>query len=230
MIGGKLRKAMAIAACLATLGVWLPDRAVGDDAGFYIGVSAFGGHTNVRKISASGLAGTLLINHDDDTTAGAAGSFGYRFGNVPLRAELEVGYRIRQDIDLRAVNGPATVGYENNLSSTTVLLGLAYEFRGESDWRPFVSAMMGWARNTSDVDRTVIATNATTNVTTDDDNLALGATLGIDYLLSDQWDLGTAYRFLYLGGFDSGTLAGGESLSSDRITSHDLMVTVRYLF
>lgn len=230
MMRGFLRKAAALAACLAMLGVGQADVAMADEAGFYVGLSAFGGETDVRKISTSGFGGALTIYHDDDITAGVAGSFGYRFGEVPLRAELEIGHRFRQDIDVRDVNGPASIGYENNLSSTTVLLGLAYEFRGDADWRPFVGAMVGWARNTSEVDRTVLATNAMSSTTNHNDELALGATVGIDYLLSERWDLGAAYRFLYLGGFDSGTMAGGDSFEADRITSHDLMVTIRYQF
>ncbi len=230
MIGGKALEVVACAATLIGLVVWQQEPVVADDSGFYLGISAFGGSTDVRKISGTGIGGALMINHDDDTTGGAAGSIGYRFGELPLRAEVEVGYRIRQDIDARDVNGPASIGYENNLSSTTVLLGLTYEFRGESDWQPFVGAMVGWARNTSDVDRTVLATGTTTNFTNDDDNLAYGATVGIDYLISEHWDLGAAYRFLSLGGFDTGAMAAGDQLEADRITSHDLMVTVRYKF
>ena len=230
MIRGRATKVAAIAASLIGLVVWRPEPAIADDSGFYLGISAFGGSTNVRKISGTGIGGALVINHDDDLTAGGAGSLGYRFSELPLRAEVEVGYRFRQDIDARDVNGPASVGYENNLSSTTVLLGLAYEFRGESDWQPFVGAMVGWARNTSDVDRTVLANGAMTNVTNEDDNLAYGATVGIDYLINEHWDLGAAYRFLYLGGFDTGVMAAGDRFEADRITSHDLVVTVRYQF
>lgn len=230
MNGGRRRKLVACAASLTWLAVWWAEPVAADDSGFYVGLSAFGGSTDVRKISASGIGGALTINHDDDITAGGAASVGYRFSDLPLRTEVEVGYRYRQDVDARDVNGPASIGYEDNLSSTTVLLGLAYEFRGGSDWQPFVGAMIGWARNSSDVDRTVLATGTTTNFSNDDDNLAYGATVGIDYLISDHWDLGAAYRFLYLGGFDTGTMVAGDRFEADRITSHDLVVTLRYQF
>ena len=90
--------------------------------------------------------------------------------------------------------------------------------------------MAGLAHNTSNVDRTSLATGTRTNCDNSQDNLALGAAAGFDYALSDHWDLGAAYRFIYLGGFDTGPMLAGDSFGADDMVSHDLVLSIEYRF
>jgi opacity protein-like surface antigen len=198
-----------------------------EDGNFYFGLNGFGGWSDPGDISTSGT-GTIQERNTDDLAAGGGAAIGYRYGDVPIRVELEVMHRVRVDVDLRDTTN--NIGYENNLASTTAMLGMAYEFRDEGNWTPFVGGHVGVARNTSEVTRSNIAAGTSATTETDDDNLAVAASVGIDYAATEVLDFGAAYRFSYLGGFDTGTLGGGDSIDGDPFTAHDLVLTVRFNF
>jgi opacity protein-like surface antigen len=215
------------------LALWL-GAAAGADAqivreGAYVGLRLTGGQSMVEDITATGLTGALVENNTEDPTAAAGGVFGYRFADVPLRLEGELSHRFRMDLDLRDNGGQGT-GFENNLSSTYALLSAAWEIRTDSAWTPFVGGSVGWARNTSDIERTNLTTNAVTSTETSTDNLALGVMLGVDYELSRHWGTELAYRYLDMGKVESGQLSGGEQIDADTYVSHDLMFSVLYRF
>jgi hypothetical protein len=125
-----------------------------EDGNFYFGLNGFGGWSDPGDISTSGT-GTIQERNTDDLAAGGGAAIGYRYGDVPIRVELEVMHRVRVDVDLRDTTN--NIGYENNLASTTAMLGVAYEFRDEGNWTPFVGGHLGVARNTSEVTRSNIA-------------------------------------------------------------------------
>jgi len=161
--------------------------------------------------------------------AGGGAALGWRFDDdMPLRLEVEVLHRVRVDVDLRDTTN--SVGYENNLSSTSAFLGLGYEFRNESRWTPFVAAHIGMAQNTSDVERTNLNNLSKTSTENDETSVAFGASLGVDFRLTEVLDLGTAYRYSYLGGFDTGALSGGESIDGDPFMAHDLLLSLQFNF
>ncbi|MDW3205430.1 MAG: outer membrane beta-barrel protein [Alphaproteobacteria bacterium] len=197
------------------------------DEGLYFAIRGFGGYSDPGDISGKGT-GTLSERNTADPAAGGGAALGWRLGDTPLRVEVEVLHRVRVDVDLR--DNANSVGYENNLSSTTALLGLGYEFRNDSRWTPFLAAYGGLARNTSSVDRTNLNNGTVTTTENDDDNLALAAAAGFDYRLTQVLDLGASYRFSYLGGFDTGTMSGGESIDGSPFTSHDLVLSIQFNF
>lgn len=201
--------------------------ALAEGGNFYFGLNGFGGWSDPGDISTSGT-GTIQERNTADLAAGGGAAIGYRYGDTPIRVELEVMHRVRVDVDLRDTTN--NIGYENNLSSTTAMLGVAYEFRNDGNWTPFLGGHAGIARNTSEVDRDNLANGTRVTTETDDDNLALAASAGVDYALTEVLDLGAAYRFSYLGGFDTGTLSGGDSIDGDPFTAHDLVLTVRFNF
>ncbi|MEQ8440651.1 MAG: outer membrane beta-barrel protein [Roseitalea porphyridii] len=196
--------------------------------GLYFGIRGFGGYSDPGDISSTGTA-TLSERNTADPAAGGGAALGWRFGNdLPLRMEIEVLHRVRVDVDLRDTAN--SVGYENNLSSTTAFLGLGYEFRNDSWWTPFVAAHLGMAQNTSTVDRTNLNNNSVTTTENDETSVAFGTSLGVDFRLTEVLDFGTAYRFSYLGGFDTGTMAGGESIEGDPFMAHDLLLSLQFNF
>ena len=200
-----------------------------EDGRAYLGLKGVGAFlAEVQDVTTTGMT-AFQINNDEDLVAGAGGVLGYSFGDVPLRAELEIGYRFRFDFDARD-NGPPTIGYENNLNTTTALVNVAWEIRHfGDDWVPYLGASVGWARNTSEVDRnnfsgTVVTTENST------DNLALGIMAGFTWYFGDNYGLDLGYRYINLGEVESGTLAGGESFQADNYVSNELMLSLNYRF
>ncbi|WP_425406796.1 outer membrane protein [Hwanghaeella sp.] len=195
----------------------------------YIGLKGVGSFlSEVQDVTTVGMT-AFQINNDEDLVAGAGGVLGYSFGDVPLRAEFEVGYRFRFDFDARD-NGPPTIGYENNLNTTTALVNLAWEIRHfGKDWVPYLGASVGWARNTSEIDRNNFA-GAIVTTENSTDNLALGVMAGLSWYVTDSFGVDIGYRFINLGEVDSGPLAGGESFKADNYTSNEVTLSLNYRF
>ena len=214
--------------CLALALILCAPGAGAGEPSAYIGLKSVGGFAKVEDIRTAGIT-AFQINNDDDLIAGVSGVFGYRFGSVPLRAEAELGYRFRFDFDARDT-GPPVIGYENNLSTTTALINLAWEIRHfGDDWVPYLGATVGWARNTSDIERDTFVAGVTTTEN-DTDNLALGLIAGFTWNLSDSFALDVGYRMINLGEVESGTLAGGESFTAENYISNEATLSLNYRF
>lgn len=225
----KLFTKFAVATALigGILAVGPAEQAQARDEGLYFALRGFGGYSDPGDLGTTGV-GTLSERNTADLSAGGGGAFGYRLDDdMPLRFELEVLHRVRVDVDLRDTAN--NIGYENNLSSTTAMVGLGYEFRMDG-WTPFLAAYAGMASNNSAVDRTNLANGTLTSTDNAQTNFAAAFGGGIDYELTQVLDLSAAYRFFYLGGFDTGTLAGGDSIDGDPFTSHDLVLSIQFNF
>lgn len=222
----KLTKNLISAVGAAVIGLSV-SAAHAEDGGYFLSLKGFGGWSDPGDISSTGT-GTLSERNTADLAAGGGAAIGYQFADAPFRLEAEVLHRVRVDVDSRDTTN--NIGYENNLSSTTALMGLAYEFRNDGSWTPFVGGYAGLAQNTSSVDRTNLAAGTTTTTENDQTDLAVAATMGVDFAATEVLDFGVAYRFSYLGGFDTGTMAGGDSIEGDPFLAHDLVLSVRFNF
>lgn len=198
-----------------------------DESGLYFELRGFGGYTDPGDISSTNTA-TLTERNTTDLTAGGGAALGWTFDALPLRIEAELMHRVRTDVDLR--DDTNAIGYENNLSSTTALIGVAYEFRNDSPYTPFLAGHFGMAKNASEVNRTNIGTGAIAGHDNDTTNAALGASVGLDSRLTEVVDFTASYRFTYVGSFETGTLAGGETIEGDPILNHDLVIGFRFNF
>jgi len=199
-----------------------------DDAEVYLGLKGVGGFAKLEDVKTTGVT-ALQINNDDDQVAGLSGVLGYRFANIPLRTEAELGYRFRFDFDARD-NGPPTIGYENNLSTLTALVNVAWEIRHFGpDWVPYLGATFGWSRNSSDIERNSFVA-AITSTENDTDNLALGINAGFLWNVSDNFALELGYRMINLGEVESGTLAGGETINAENYISNEAIFSLNYRF
>lgn len=215
-----------LAAIVAGTSLAAPAMAEERGDNFYLAVRGFGGYSDPGDISSTNT-GTIQERNTADPAAGGGAAIGYRFGDTPLRLEFELMHRVRVDVDLRDTTN--NIGYENNLASTTAMVGLGYEYRTDTRWTPFVAGYAGLARNTSDVERTIIG-GASTSFENDSDNLAVAAAIGFDYRLTQVLDLGASYRFSYLGMFETGTMSGGDSIEGDPFTAHDLVISLQFNF
>lgn len=198
-----------------------------DRGGFYAGLRLVGSVADLKDVEGVGFSGPLVINQDSDIVGGGGGVVGYRWGWLPLRTEMEVGYRVRFDWNTRDDGSPA-VGYQDNLDSTNVLFNMLFEYRNKSDFTPFFGGTLGWARNHSSVDRTNLATSATESQDYTENNLAWGVMLGLDWAFARTWSAEFAYRYIDLGPASTGAFSGGDEVKSDAYVSHDIMLSAMY--
>lgn len=223
MIGRRLALIMGFVVVAAS------PAAAEDAGGFYVGVRGTGSLAELDSVNANGFAGSSNVQNDSDSNIGIGAVVGYRWQDIPLRTEIEGGYRFRFDFDAQD-SGPPVTDYEVNIATTTVLLNALLEWRNDTEFTPFVGGSVGWARHSSDTSRVVIPTQAETSKTTDKDNLAWGVMAGVGWEFLDHWSAELAYRYTDLGEVDAGSFSGGDSLSADDYISHDLLLTVSYRF
>ncbi len=195
----------------------------------YLGIRAIGSFAELDDVNSSGFGGGLNIQNDTDTVAGLGGVVGYRWQGIPLRTEIEAGYRFRFDLDAQDLGAPA-IDYEADIATTTVLFNAMLEWRNESDFTPFIGGSIGWARHSSDTKRINTGTQAKVSKDTDEDNLAWGGMAGVDWHFAERWSADIAYRYLNLGDVDAGRFSGGDGVDADDYTSHDIMLSVNFRF
>lgn len=223
------RKGLSVLAFAVAAGAAVPALAQESEGGVYLGLRGVGAFVEADDVDVQGFTGSKNIQNDSDLVAGLAGIVGYRWEDIPLRTEVEGGYRFRFDFDLQDTGAPVT-DYETNLESVVVLFNAVLEWRNESDFTPFIGGSIGWARNKAETTRVVIPTQASTDKDEDSDNLAWGVMAGVDWEFIDQWSAGLAYRYLDLGEIETGTFSGGDGVEANDYTSHDVLLTVSYRF
>lgn len=213
----------------------LPARAAEDDVymlrDMYLGLRAIGAVSMMDGLDTRNFGGTLNAQNDEDEVAGLGGILGYRWRALPLRTELEVAHRFRFDLDLQDRAAPV-IDYEANVRTTSVLFNAFYEWRNGSAFTPFVGGSVGWARNTADSDRVVIAPGlARSSKETDTDNLAWGGMLGVDWRFAENWSAELAYRYIDLGEVEVGPFsANNDGVTVDDYTAHDVIISLSYRF
>lgn len=198
-------------------------------AGIYLGLRGVGSLSSLDDVSTSGFAGGTQTQNDSDSVAGLGGFVGYRWQDLPLRTEVEAAYRFRFDFDVRDQGAPV-IDYEANVASITVLFNAILEWRNESDFTPFIGGTVGWARHDSETTRVNVPTQASVSQDTTKDNLAWGGLAGVEWEFAEHWSAGLAYRYINLGEVDAGSFSGGDSVSADDYTSHDLLLSFSYRF
>lgn len=224
------------AGCRATLAVGValaacaPALAEDGAGGLFMGVRAIGAVSEINDVETTGFTGPASIETDRDEVAGLGVVFGYAMRGVPLRVELEVTRRIRFDLDVRDAVPSAVIDNEINVATTSALFNALLEWRNSSDFTPFAGASLGWARNSTDNDRTAIATQIKTSHQNDEDNFAWGAMAGVDWKFAESWAAGLAYRYIDLGNVDTGLAPTGDRIVGDKYVSHDVLLSLIFHF
>ena len=196
--------------------------------GRYFGLRFIGSVAEVQDTKATNFSGNLQINNDEDLAAGNSLMFGYRWKSLPIRTEIEVGVRYRFDYDLRDTG--SQTGYENNLLTVAGLVNVAYEYRSNSSFTPYFGASIGWANQRSDIRRNNLITLEVEEFSGDKHNLAWGGLLGMTWQFAKHWDTDFGYRYINLGGVDTGISSIGSRIEADDYVSHDVLVTFNYRF
>jgi outer membrane immunogenic protein len=196
--------------------------------GRYLGLRFIGAYAEVQDSKTTNFNGALQINHDDDLVAGNSIILGYRWKSLPLRTEIEVGYRYRFDYDVRDIG--TSTGYENNLATVTGLFNAAYEYRNSSDFTPYAGGSIGWAQNNSNVTRDKIGTNDIEKFQNGEHNFAWGGMTGVTWRFTKHWDIDLGYRYINLGEVNTGISSIGTGIEAENHISHDVLFTVNHRF
>lgn len=223
-------RSVAIVVLLYAGGATLPAAAADDTPAFYIGVRGVGGISKMDGLKTPGFGGPAQVQHDNDIVGGLGAVFGYAVPSLPVRIELEVVHRFRFDFDVRDLAPGGTIDTEMNVATTSALTSVLAEWRNDSDFTPFVGGTIGWARNSTEVKRVVVSTQALTKRDQDKDNFAWGATLGLDWAFAGNWVAEAAYRYTDLGEVDAGVGPSGDRIMADDYISHDILLTIQYRF
>ena len=218
-----------VALAIATFYVVPVAYAGNGEHGRYLGLRFIGSVAEIQDTTATNFNGTLQINHDDDLVAGNSVILGYRWKSIPIRTEIEVGVRYRFDYDHRDTGAPVT-GYENNLSTVTGLVNIAYEYRNSSNFTPYFGGSLGWAQQNSEVTRNNLVARQVEKFSGDSHNFAWGGIVGVTWNFSKHWDTDFGYRFVNLGNVDTGVSSVGTRLEGEDYLSHDVLFTVNYRF
>lgn len=201
-------------------------------SGDYLSFLMIGGASNVDDVTTS--SGTLELRNDADEVAALGFALGYNWAKkgVPIRTEIEYHYRARFDFDKRVTeSGP--FGYENQLSTHSVLVNAYGDYQLNDRWAVFAGGGLGWAQNVSDVARVPIELPSSTSKTERVDrknNFAWNTALGVIWSFAQNWDTEFRYRYIDLGEVESGPHSDGTIIKAQSYTSHDLIIGITYRF
>ena len=195
-----------------------------DQSAFYAGLRLVGSAAEIDDVETSGFGGPFVDRHSSDLAGGVGGVLGYRWGALPVRTEMEVAHRFRFDWDFRDGTSPP-VGYQNNVQSTNVLFNILLELRNRTDFTPFFGGTIGWARNRTEVERSVNGSGVSTSQTNSENNFAWGAMAGLEWAFARHWGIELAYRYINLGSVGTGLFPTGEKVTADDYTSHDVLLS-----
>lgn len=216
-----------------------PARADSCCTGVYVTGVVIGGGGFIGGLHSNGpTTGNLKDDSAKDSVAGGGGAFGFNWKRLgaPVRTEIEYAHMVRLDYDSRPVftNVNTSAGIEDNVSTTTIMLNVLYDFDiGWSWWRPYAGFGIGYARNESDVnynDFSVGGANTVRNEKFTTNNLAWSLTAGGNFDFTENWFAEAGYRFIHTGTVEAGNTAAGVHIESDRIYRHELRLGFGYRF
>lgn len=218
--------ALAVAALLA----WAaPAAAQEATRPAYVGLRAIGSVAEINDVGTNGFGGSTLVEHDSDEVAGVGFVAGLSLPQAPVRFELEAAHRFRFDLDVRDIATPV-IDYEVNVATTSLLLNAFVEWRNDSDFTPFVGGTLGWARNSTETKRASLGGGPASEYDNDEDNLAWGGMVGLDWDFAESWAAQLAYRYIDLGEVSTGLAPTGEGIESDEYVSHDVLLSILFRF
>ncbi|MBT5522164.1 MAG: porin family protein, partial [Rhodospirillales bacterium] len=203
-------------------------------SGFYVGGQLLPAAAQIVGRELKNGRGLPFENggEDLDTTIGLGFLAGYdwRKQGIPVRTELEYAYRFRHDFESIEVTLGNNITYKDDLSTHSIMLSVFHDFSTSSEWKPYVGAGVGWARNTSSTKRAPAGAAADQTIENSTDNLAYSLQAGLRFELSSQWIGELGYRFINFGEVETGTFSGGDSVSADHHLSHDIILGVAYMY
>lgn len=207
--------------------------------GIYVTGVIIGGGGFIGDIKSTGpTTGLLKDDTARDSVAGGGGAIGFNWKRLgaPIRTEIEYAHMVRLDYDSRPVftNNLTSAGFEDNVTTTTIMLNVLYDFNvGSTWWRPYAGFGIGYASNESDVnynDFSVGGANTVRNEKFRTGSLAWALTAGGNFDLTENWFAEAAYRFIDTGSIEAGNTAAGIHIDADTMYRHELRLGFGYRF
>ena len=212
------------------------------DGGWY-GSVQLGHQSNNGAAINEGTNSPGTPSYDLQSGAVAGIAVGRAIGNG-LRLEAELRYR-DIDIDGSYRAGP-TGGRTNeqfsvrgNLRSTTLMVNALYDLPVAGDFKPYLKAGIGAARNVGNADINITPTFANFGLGADfrsvypqgsNTSLAYAVGAGVGYAITPRVTLDLGYQYINLGRAKTGVDRNGDVLSFDKPAAHEVTLGVRYNF
>ena len=172
------------------------------------------------------IGGPGRIDTDFDNGLNLFAAFGYEFESIRLEGEL----MLREaDVDTHALNGGAALaGSDGELSSTTLMANVAYDFNRDASVNFFAGGGLGF----SQVDFSDFGVTGLPNVLDDDDTvLAFQVFAGIDVDINEQWAFIADVRYFQADDPEVTTgVDGGGTTTDASYATTDLNVGLRVRF
>ena len=195
---------------------------------------------NQFELSDTGIDGSWSVG----------GGFGY-YLTARVRSDITVDYLADSQVTATNSNANAPVGggvREFDLRSTVALANLYWDFDRYGHFSPYIGVGVGLAVNETSAGQAAGTTylNGTDGSINgaSDSNLALALMAGVSFQLSEGVHLDANYRYLYLGGGETGNISdttvdvnvlpvpprvvvNGGSIDIDEIHVHQIRIGVR---
>lgn len=213
--------------------------------GFYVkalGGMAFGNARGLNSVEQNVYSVSSGVDTSDKSTL-LGGAVGYNLRNLPISMELEALHVNNQSFRMSTVypnDVPVYREYSNiNLKSDVYLFNTIYSFAARDNFVPFIGAGIGVARNKVSGTFTSLTQAGFAGTWRDSTktNFAYDLTAGVNYLVTSHVGVSLAYQYLSLGKVategnyvgNNGT-SGPQTLSTDSINEHNVMLGVSYMF
>ena len=207
-------------------------------SGPYVTGVIMGGGGFIGDIRSVGpVTGNLKDDSAQDSVGGGGGAFGFNWKRLgaPIRTEIEYAQMIRLDWDSRQIftSSLPTVGFSNNVNTTTIMLNALYDFDvGSSWWRPYGGFGIGYARNSTEskYNDLSLGGDSVRREKFKTGNLAWSLMAGGNFDITENWFAEAAYRFINTGSVEAGNSAAGVHVDADTIYRHELRLGFGYRF
>ena len=161
------------------------------------------------------------ISLEFDTGWGGLGAIGYRMDNY--RVEAEIGYQAN-DYDQAEFLGRSR-SLSGDVTTTTFLANVYYDFVTSSPWTPFLTAGLGWAQ----VEVNDMKFPQDLRSWSEDDSVfAWQVGAGVSYAVDSNFDIELKYRFMMTDDLELADYR--DRYEVDGPSSHNIYLGMRYMF
>lgn len=218
---------LAISAFSSTATAETKDWALGGHA-----LLGFADNDNLRQLPVQ-TSPLLTSNTDTAGVNGGAGlSLSYNLKNqadIPITVEVASTWRYRHDFNLNYRFGGLLYGAKMNVMSIDTMLSALYDIETGTNWTPYVGGGVGVVYHDIQNQHIVGATDIDVGDTSDV-NMAWQLQAGVNYALSNTWDLRMDYRYIDLGEVHTTTMPTSSSRFTTDLYSHDIRIGAAWHF
>jgi len=177
------------------------------------------------------VATSLSLTTETDTGGINGGLGGWIFYDLeekidlPITLELAVTWRFRHDLNIHYDSFITKL----NIMTVDTMLSWLYHIETGTPFTPYVGAGVGMAYHHNQ-NQHLFGTTNTDVGDTSDTNFAWQLQGGVNYALSDKWDIRLDYRYIDLGQIHTKTMPTSGSRFTADVDSHDIRIGVVWHF